>query len=48
MSIIYIRGIPDELKNQFKAHCAKRGRTMRKAIIQFMKDTIEAKDKKKC
>jgi len=40
VSVLYIRDLPTDVKAQFKAHCAARGKTMREVIIHFMKDKI--------
>jgi len=40
MALIYIRDIPDELKAQFKAYCVRRQKSMRKVVIEFMKEKI--------
>lgn len=34
---LYIRGIPVNLKNYFRAHCIKREKTMSEVIMDFMK-----------
>jgi len=38
---LYLRGISTEVKNHFKAHCAKRGKTMTEKIEELMRDTIK-------
>lgn len=40
---LYIREIPPETKRRFKAHCAKRGKTMTQIIVDFMKSVSERK-----
>jgi hypothetical protein len=45
-STIYIRGISTEKKNHFKAHCAKRNKSMKKVIEEFM-DKCCDRDKSK-
>lgn len=40
LSTIYIRGIPRDVKNFFKAWCIKRNITMSEKIEQFMRDTL--------
>jgi hypothetical protein len=39
-STLFIRYIPVEVKLFFKAHCAKRGKTMSQVVIKFMKDSV--------
>ena len=38
---LYIRGIPVNLKNYFKAYCAKRGKTMSSLIVSFMREVVK-------
>jgi len=40
-STLYIRDVPDKIKNQFKAWCAANGITMHQQIVDLMKRTIE-------
>lgn len=42
-STIYIKNIPTDLKNFFKAYCAKRNKSMKDAIIAYMRRCIESK-----
>lgn len=39
--VLYIRRIPRDIKDHFKAACAKRGVTMQKAIERLMKAFIK-------
>jgi hypothetical protein len=41
IGVLYIRLIPENIKNYFRAYCVKRGKTMREVIIDFMKQTIK-------
>lgn len=41
---LLVEGIPDKVKSSFKAACAKRKTTMKKAIVKFMKDFTRGKD----
>jgi hypothetical protein len=38
---IFIRYVPREVKDHFKAYCAKRGITMTDKFIQLMRETID-------
>ncbi len=40
-STLYVRGISTSLKDHFKAHCAKRGITMKDKLIEMLSDAIE-------
>lgn len=40
-SILYIRGVPFEVKAHFKAYCAKRGKSMTDVIVELMRRQIE-------
>lgn len=40
LSTVYIRGIPRDVKNFFKAWCIKRNVTMSQAIEGFMRETL--------
>lgn len=40
--IIFIRGIPDEVKNQFKAYCARRGISMTTWVTKQMREALRA------
>jgi len=35
--------LPPDLRNLFKAYCAKRGKTMTQLIVKFMKNTLSGK-----
>lgn len=37
---IIIDRLPRNLRNQFKAACAKRGVSMRDALMKFIRDTV--------
>lgn len=39
--IMFIRNVPEELKNQFKARCARRGVQMNERIIQLITAEVE-------
>jgi len=41
MSDLLIKGIPEELRNQFKALCAANGTNMREVLIKYMKEAVE-------
>ena len=41
MEIIKIEKVPDELKRDFKSHCAKNDITMREALIRLMGLEVE-------
>jgi len=34
---LLIQGVPEKIKRDFKSACARRGTTMKKALILFMK-----------
>lgn len=38
---LYVRQIPNELKNQFKAKCAERGVSMNECLIRYMRTSIQ-------
>lgn len=42
---IYLRKVPANLRNYFKAACMKRGKSMKGVILEFMKDYIDATNK---
>lgn len=46
IDVLYIRNIPKDVKDRFKAACARRGVSMNKQINRMMVDFIkeEAKD----
>ena len=37
-SVLYINKVPATLKADFKAYCAKRRSSMRKVILEFMRE----------
>jgi len=39
-SILYIKNVPNEIKAQFKAYCARRQISMTDAIIKMMREKI--------
>ena len=41
MSRLSIEKVPDELRRQFKVWCIRKGSTMQKEIIRFMKRVLE-------
>lgn len=41
MATINLRGVPDELRNQFKAVCALEGKTIIQKLIELMKKEVE-------
>lgn len=38
---VFIRRISPALKDQFKAYCSRRGTSMTKVIIEFMRDKVK-------
>ncbi len=40
-SVLFVRKMPNQLRADFKAYCAKRKLTMRDAIIGFFQDCVE-------
>lgn len=40
---IFLRGVPTNLKNAFKAWCQLRGTTMKEKITAYMRNTIQGK-----
>ena len=38
---MYLRGIPDDLKQKFRALCMLRGKTMTQEVIRFMREEVE-------
>jgi plasmid stability protein len=44
---IIVRNIPKEVRNAFKAWCAKEGKTMTEAIKKFMEDSVRREQKTK-
>lgn len=45
LTTLYIKDIPRELKRQFKAVCARRGTTMKAALLKFMLQQVEEENK---
>ena len=41
MGVMYLRGIPEELRNRFRALCMLRGKTMTQEVIRFMREEVE-------
>jgi hypothetical protein len=41
---VLIRGIPHHVRDGFKAHCAMRGKSMNKVIIDFMRSLAGKQD----
>jgi hypothetical protein len=41
MVSIFIRGIPKEVRDRFKALCVMRGTTMRQALVEIMLKALE-------
>ena len=39
--VVYLRRLPTEVKNQFKAACARRGQTMTDVLVAFMRRYAE-------
>lgn len=39
-AVLFLKDVPGETKNQFKAWCARRGVTMKDAIVKFMRETV--------
>lgn len=37
---LYITNLPVDVKSQFKAHCARRGKTMTEMITEMMKEKV--------
>lgn len=40
-SVLFIKGIPKELKDRFHAHCARRGKSMTDTVVSFMRSVIK-------
>ena len=40
MATLNLRGVPDELRNQFKAACALQGKTITEVMIELMKKEV--------
>lgn len=43
-AVLYIRGVPTDVKSTFKAWCASRGLNMTEQIIKLMRSTIQTKN----
>ncbi len=41
MATMNLRGIPDDLRNQFKAACALQGKTITAMLIELMRKEVE-------
>jgi hypothetical protein len=41
MVSVFIRGIPREVRDRFKALCVIRGTTMRQALVEMMLEALE-------
>lgn len=39
--MVYIRGIPADIKHEFKSYCAQRGWTMTEAVIKMMRIALK-------
>lgn len=44
---MFIRGVPKDLRNAFRAWCLMRGTTIQDKIAQLMRDTIKNSEEKK-
>lgn len=44
-AVLFIRNIPNRLKERFKAHCYDRGVSMTEGIIELMEQTIDKEPK---
>jgi hypothetical protein len=47
MATLNLRGIPDELRNQFKAACALQGKTITEVMMELMRKEVEKGKSKK-
>lgn len=43
--VLYIRGLPADLKDRFKAHCAQRGVTLTEMIHTLIAEAIAVEDR---
>jgi cysteinyl-tRNA synthetase len=43
--VLYVRNIPTDIKNFFKAYCDKRGLSMREVILRFMRESVRDDNK---
>jgi len=41
MATVNLRGVPEELRNQFKAACALQGKTITEVLIELMRKEVE-------
>ena len=44
--VLFLRDIPTELKNHFKSYCAKRGKSMKETVENFMRQCVGMDSKK--
>jgi hypothetical protein len=44
--VLFIQGLPTNLKKRFKVACAKKGVSMKEALIEFMKTFSKQKGQK--
>jgi plasmid stability protein len=47
MAVINLRNIDDGLRNQFKAACAAKGKTITEELVRLMKEVVEKYEKEK-
>ena len=47
MGNMIIKGIPDELRNHFKAACAMKGETMREVLMRLMQEEVDKREKER-
>ncbi len=40
--VLFLEGVPEDTKQLFKAACARKGETMRDAMIRLMRDYVKA------
>ena len=41
MAVINILNLPDEIRNEYKAICAKKGISMREDLVRYITKTVE-------
>ena len=46
MGTIIIKDVPEDLKREFKAICALRGKSLKDSIIELMRKEVEKERKK--
>ena len=46
MKTIMIKNVPEQLRNEFKAICVRKGSTMSAEFLKFMKQIVEKENKK--